>query len=235
MDVALYARVSSEKQDVDNSVSAQMRALHKFALDRGYAVVAEYVDEAESGRSANRPAFLDMIREAKHSPPPFTGILVWKLSRFARDIETSIVYKSLLKRHGVKVVSINEQFDDSPSGYLFEHMMEVIDDFYTLNLSQNRQGECVRWLSGGSGWHRVSRMALVKFEDGVKQRSKLEVDKEHAPVVRRIFEQAGRSVGVKNIAAGLNEDGVPSPTGKRWGRSRVHAILKNEAYIGTLV
>ncbi len=237
MEVALYARVSSEKQDIENSVSAQMRALHKYALDREYTVVAEYVDEAESGKSANRPAFQDMIRDAKNSPPPFTGILVWKLSRFARDIETSIVYKSLLKKQGVKVISINEQFDDSPSGFLYEHMMEVIDDFYSRNLSQDvtrgmrEVAQRGFWVASGVPYG----FKRVKVDDGSSQRSKLEIEMDYATVVKRIFDQAGRSVGVKKIAADLNEDGVPSPTGKKWGRSHVHAILKNEVYIGTLV
>ena len=51
---ALYARVSSDRQDVDLSVSAQLRALRDYAKNNGYLVVCEYVDEAESGRIADR-------------------------------------------------------------------------------------------------------------------------------------------------------------------------------------
>ena len=47
--VALYARVSSDRQDVDLSVSAQLRALRDFAEKNGRPVVREYVDEAMSG------------------------------------------------------------------------------------------------------------------------------------------------------------------------------------------
>ena len=52
---ALYARVSSDRQDVDLSVSAQLRALRDYAERNGYLVAREYVDEAESGRIADRP------------------------------------------------------------------------------------------------------------------------------------------------------------------------------------
>lgn len=52
MNVALYARVSSDSQDVDLSISAQVRALRDYAAKHGQEVVREYVDEAESGRSA---------------------------------------------------------------------------------------------------------------------------------------------------------------------------------------
>ena len=67
MRVAIYARVSSERQaEKDLSIPAQLKALKKYALGRGWDVVAEYVDEAESARSANRPAFKDMIAAAKN-------------------------------------------------------------------------------------------------------------------------------------------------------------------------
>ena len=52
---ALYARVSSDRQDVDLSVSAQLRALRDYAKANGYSVAREYIDEAESGRVADRP------------------------------------------------------------------------------------------------------------------------------------------------------------------------------------
>ena len=54
--VALYARVSSDRLDVDLSVSAQLRAIKDYAKANGYSVAREYVDEAESGRVANRPS-----------------------------------------------------------------------------------------------------------------------------------------------------------------------------------
>ncbi len=60
---ALYARVSSDRQDVDLSVSAQLRALRDYAKANGYSVAREYVDEAESGRVADRPEFRKMIEE----------------------------------------------------------------------------------------------------------------------------------------------------------------------------
>ena len=60
--VALYARVSSDRQDVDLSVSAQLRALRDYAEKHDYLVAREYVDEAESGRIADRPQFQKMLR-----------------------------------------------------------------------------------------------------------------------------------------------------------------------------
>ena len=93
MKVALYARVSSEQQaEKDLSIPAQLKALKTHALKRGWDVAIEFVDKAESARSANRPAFQEMIACTKQKPLPFQVILVWKLSRFARNREDSILY-----------------------------------------------------------------------------------------------------------------------------------------------
>jgi DNA invertase Pin-like site-specific DNA recombinase len=107
MKAVLYARVSSEKQaEKDLSISAQLKALRKYASDKGFEIVREFVDEAESARTANRPAFQEMIALARQKTKPFDAILVWKLSRFARNREDSIVFKSLLRKKGIQVISI---------------------------------------------------------------------------------------------------------------------------------
>jgi DNA invertase Pin-like site-specific DNA recombinase len=98
MKVALYIRVSSDRQDVDLSISAQFKALREYASRNSYQVVKEFVDEAETGRSSARPAFKEMISIARRSNKPFEQILVWKYSRFARSRKDSILYKTMLKK-----------------------------------------------------------------------------------------------------------------------------------------
>ena len=237
MNVAIYARVSSDKQDVDLSLTAQLKALREFAAKNGHTVVREYVDEAESGRTVNRPTFQEMIREARQKPPPFEGILVWKLSRFARNREDSIIYKSLLRKLGVQVVSISEPIDNSPTGQMLEGIIEVMDEFYSKNLAQDvvrGMREAVsRGFSVSSGAPYGFRR--VQVNDGGKMRAKLEPDEARAPVIRRIYDDACHCLGVKEIASRLNQDGVASPKGGRWGKATVYKILTNEIYAGTLV
>ena len=133
---ALYARVSSERQDVDLSVAAQLRALRDYAQRNGYLVAREYVDEAESGRIADRPQFSRMLDEASKPEAPFKEILVWKFSRFTRKREHAVAFKSMLRRRGIRVVSITEQADDTPTGKLLEAIIESVDEFYSENLAQ---------------------------------------------------------------------------------------------------
>ena len=142
---ALYARVSSERQDVDLSVSAQLRALKEYAKANGYSVAREYIDEAESGRVADRPQFREMIEEGSKPKAPFEVILVWKFSRFTRKREHAVAFKSQLRRKGIRVVSITEQAEDNATGRLLEGIIESVDEYYSENLAQ----EVVRGDEGG--------------------------------------------------------------------------------------
>ncbi len=136
---ALYARVSSDRQDVDLSVSAQLRALRDYAERNGYIVAHEYVDEAESGGNDERPQFRQMIDAGRRNNAPFQVILVWKFSRFTRKREHAVMYKSMLRRRGIRVVSITEHADDSPTGKLMEAIIETMDEFYSENLIPEAQ------------------------------------------------------------------------------------------------
>jgi site-specific DNA recombinase len=237
MKVALYARVSSDKQDVDLSISAQLKALREYAARNGYLIVHEYVDEAESGRTSARPAFREMISLARRPNKPFEQILVWKYSRFARSREDSIVYKTLLRKNGVQVISINEPFEDTPTGRLLEAMIESLDEFYSANLGE----EVTRGMreSASRGFYLSARPPYgyrkVSVADGSKKRTKLEVDPEQASVVIYIFDQVLHGKGIIEIARELNQNGTPGPKGNGWTKTGLHFILGNELYIGTLV
>lgn len=93
-----------------------------------------------------------MIGLAKQKPAPFSAILVWKFSRFARNQEESIVYKSMLKKNDVSVISCSETLDEeNPFSSLIERIIEWMDEYYSIRLS----GEVLRGMSEKS--NEVSR------------------------------------------------------------------------------
>ena len=233
---ALYARVSSDRQDVDLSVSAQLRALKDYAKANGYLVAREYVDEAESGRVADRPQFREMIEEGSQPKAPFQVILVWKFSRFTRKREHAVAFKSMLRRKGVRVVSITEHADDSPTGKLMEAIIESVDEFYSENLAEDvtrgmRESASRGFFLGSKAPFGYRR---VKVSDGMKERPTLEVDPATPPVVKEIFESSLSGYGLKEICRELNDRGITN-RGKRWYKGGLHYLLTNEAYTGTAV
>ncbi len=234
---ALYARVSSDRQDVDLSVAAQLRALRDYAQRNGYLVAREYVDEAESGRIADRPQFSRMLDEASKPEAPFKEILVWKFSRFTRKREHAVAFKSMLRRRGVRVVSITEQADDTPTGKLLEAIIESVDEFYSENLAQEvlrgMREAATRgfWMTTYApyGYRRVY------VQDGPKKRPKLELNPPADAVVRRIFDMVLQGRSILDVTKTLNAEGIPTTNGKKWLKTTIHTMLDNEAYTGTLV
>ena len=210
--VALYARVSSDRQDVDLSVAAQLRALRDYAAKNGYIVAREYVDEAESGRIADRPEFRKMIDEASKPNAPFGEILVWKFSRFTRKREHAVAFKSMLRKKGVRVVSITEHADDTPTGKLLEAIIESVDEFYSENLAQEvtrgmREAASRGFWIGSRTPYGYSRVMVY---DGPKKQPTLEPDPDASRVVKRIFDMAEAGTGMLHIARVLNDEGIAS-------------------------
>ena len=237
MKAALYARVSSEKQDVDLSITAQLKALREYASKNGYEIIKEYVDEAESGKTTARPAFREMIAAARRSQKPFDLILVWKYSRFARSREDSIVFKTMLRKNGIRVVSINEPSEDTPTGKLLEAMIESLDEFYSTNLGE----EVTRGMreSAGRGFYMSAKAPYgyrrIKVNDAGKDRPTLEIELTQAKTVISIFTQAIEGKGSMEIVKQLNKDGIGGPKGNGWIKTTVRKILTNEAYAGILL
>ena len=234
---ALYARVSSDRQDVDLSVAAQLRALREFAERNGYRVVREYIDEAESGRVADRPQFRKMLDEASETESPFQEILVWKFSRFTRKREHAVAFKSMLRRRGIRVTSITEHADDTPTGKLMEAIIESVDEFYSDNLAQEVRRGMRESAQRGFYLSSVAPFGYRKVyvSDGGKQRPRLELDPPKDALARRIFELALRGQSILEIVKTLNKEGIPTAKGKRWLKTSVHNILSNEVYMGALV
>ena len=235
--VALYARVSSERQDVDLSVAAQLRALRDYAQKHGYLVAREYVDEAESGRIADRPQFQKMLDEATKPEAPFKEILVWKFSRFTRKREHAVAFKAMLRRRGVRVVSITEQADDTPTGKLLEAIIESVDEFYSENLAQ----EVLRGMREAAtrGFWMTTYAPYgykrVYVQDGIKKRPKLELNPPADAVVKRVFDMVVQGKSILDVTKTLNAEGIPTTNGKKWLKTTIHTMLSHEAYTGTVV
>ena len=142
----------------------------------------------------------------------------------------------MLRRKGIRVVSITEHADDSPTGKLMEAIIESVDEFYSENLAEDvtrgmRESASRGFFLGSKAPFGYRR---VKVSDGMKERPTLEVDPATAPVVKEIFESSLSGYGLKEICRTLNDRGITN-RGKRWYKGGLHYLLTNEAYTGTAV
>lgn len=224
-----YVRVSTGKQD-ELSPDSQAKLLKDYAKSHGYVVSKIFYEVGISGRKADkRPEFQKMIGLAKASDHPADAILVWKYSRFARNQEESIVYKSLLKKkHNVDVISVSEPLVDGPFGSLIERIIEWMDEYYSVRLS----GEVTRGMKEKAerGGYQARPPLGYKI---VTHKEPPVIVPEEAEIVKLIFEKyVHDGMGLFEIARLLNSHNFKTSHGKEFERRSIEYILQNPTYCG---
>jgi len=238
-----YCRVSSEEQAAkDISIPAQRKLLKRWALEQGdVELVDQFEDQGESAYAPadKRPGFRAMIAFCRKNAVDL--ILVHKLDRFSRNREESILFKSLLRKHGVRVQSITEHYDpETPQGFLYEGMIEVINQFYSMNLAtetmKGMRENAERGHHNGGRTPYGYRVERVADSFGREHSRLVPGPDEEVQVVRDIFTMATeQGLGARTIANRLNLRGVHGPRSKHWSRSSVYTILRNRTYVGDRV
>ena len=114
-------------------------------------------------------ALQSVARRSDRPRRPLDEILVWK---FTRKREHAVAFKSMLRRRGIRVTSITEHADDSPTGKLMEAIIESVDEFYSENLAQDVVRSMREAASRGFflGSRAPFRYRRIKVSDGVRER-----------------------------------------------------------------
>lgn len=223
-----YARYSSDNQR-EESIDAQLRAIHNYAEENGITIIHEYIDRAQSGTNANREDFLQMLNDSKNHE--FEMVIVHKLDRFARNRYDSAFSRKKLQDNGVKVFSVLEHFDDSPEGFMMESIAEAMSQYYSMNLAREvRKGLRENALSCR---HTGGKPPLGYDVD--KNTMKYVINPEEARIVQLIFEEAKNGSGYSDIISKLNSKGWKTKAGKPFGKNSILSILTNEKYKGVYV
>lgn len=227
VNAALYIRVSTEDQ-IELSPDSQKKLLFDYAKKNDLIVEDEHVfmDEGISGRKAEkRPQFMKMIALAKSKKKPFEKILVWKFSRFARNQEESIVYKNMLRKDGIEVISISEPIIDGPFGSLIERIIEWMDEYYSIRLSSEvHRGMTEKAKRGGVQSSKPLGYDIVD--------NQYVVNDEESKIVKMIYDKYLNGNRYSEIANILNTCGLTNKNGNRFEGRGVKYILENPVYCG---
>ncbi len=227
---AAYIRVSTDDQ-IEYSPDSQIKMIRDYAQRNDYILPDEFIfmDEGISGKTVGkRPAFMKMIGTAKIKPKPFDAILLWKFSRFARNREDSIVYKSMLRKQlGIEVISVSENLGDDKMSVLIEAMIEAMDEYYSINLAE----EVKRGMTEKA--KRGEPLSIPPF--GYKMENKRLVPAENeSDIIKQVFAWYADGVGMLRIAKNLNAAGVRTHRGNLIENRTVEYWLNNPAYIGKI-
>ncbi len=223
----IYARFSSHAQN-EQSIEGQLKECYAFAERSGLRIVHEYIDRALTGTTDKRPEFLQMIEDSKRKG--FQFVVVYQLDRFARNRYDSATYKAKLKKNGVRVLSAKENITDDASGILIEGVLESMAEYYSAELSQKiKRGIAIS-------------ASKCKFFGGkvplgykIDEKKDYVINEETAPIVRRMFEMLAGGYNYAQIARYMNERGIPTSTGGKWGKNSFNSIFSNRRYLGKYI
>lgn len=227
---AAYVRVSTDDQ-MELSPDTQLEKIREYAAKNNLLLLSEYIfhDDGISGRAAEkRPGFQQMIATAKDPSHPFDVIIVWKFSRFARNQEESIFYKSILRsKCKVDVVSVSEPLIAGPFGSLIERIIEWMDEFYSVRLAEEVKRSMTVNAKNGA------LQATPSFGYRVENRQ-LVIVPEEAEIIREIFRRFIAGDAMFRIAKDLSARGVRTHRGNPFENRTIDYILNNPVYLGKL-
>jgi DNA invertase Pin-like site-specific DNA recombinase len=212
-----------------------------YALTKGWTVTDEFVEPGLTTTDEKRPAFQAMSDAGLTKLPPFDKILVHSFSRLFRDQFQFEFYVRKLDRNHVRLISITQELGDDPMSLMMRQIMTLFDEYQ----SRENAKHTLRTMKENArqGFWNGSRppfgyRVVDAGRRGEKMKRRLEIDPEQAEAVRLIFRLALRGdgslgpMGVKAIAAYLNDRGVATRDGGRWGNGNVHHILTCPTYMG---
>jgi site-specific DNA recombinase len=236
--VALYGRVSGERQADELTIHSQVAALQQRISADGCQVEPElcFLDEGFSGSSLQRPA-LERLRDLAYSGV-IDRLYVLSPDRLARKYAYQVVLLEEFTKHGVEVVFLDDVAGlASPEGNLLVQMQGMIAEYERAKiLERTRRGRRYAARQG-----KVSALAhapygyryVPKHEAGGEAR--YEVLSAESQQVQAMFTWVGvEGLSLAEVSRRLRAQGVPTPTGLAcWDRATLHGILRNPAYQGT--
>ncbi len=226
--VTFYARVSTGSDEQAHSLKNQINYYRDFiGKNSNWTYVNGYIDEALSGTSVfKREAFLKMIDDSNFNK--FDLIITKEISRFSRNTLDSIKYTGELLKNGVGVIFQSDNINTlMPDAELRLTIMSSIAQDEVRKISERVKFGFKRAIENGVV------LGNSKIWGYKKQDGKLIVEPNEAEIVRKIFElYAIEKIGIRGIAAALNESGIKNTKGNDFSFSTIKNILVNPKYKG---
>jgi len=234
--VALYARVSSEKQAEANTIASQLAEVRQRIIQDGCAIQDDdcFVDDGVSGTILVRPALERLRDQVAHGV--IDRLYVLSPDRLARKASYQALLIDEFTRAGVELVFLNHALGKSPEDDLLLQVQGVIAEYERAKIMERarrgklhaaRQGSVNVLVQAPYGYR------YVTIQEGGGQ-ARYEVVVEEARIIKQMFAWVGQEhVSLREVRRRLEKQGVPTRTGlPRWNSATIATLLKNPAFIG---
>ncbi len=225
-----YIRVSTMGQTGEDKVSLadQEAQIKEYCTRNSLELLPIYNEGAQSGADAQRPVLKKLMVDAHENQ--FQSVIVWDLSRFGRETVDVLVNARTLKRLGIELISIKEQFGDGPQGDMMRTMIatfgqyerEVIKErtHSARNKRRKNKDTFIGHTAHGYRWNKVEKRIET-------------VPKEAECVKRIINEYLNMAKSIPQVVETLRKEHILTRSGKHWTIALVAQLLRNHCYTGT--
>jgi site-specific DNA recombinase len=230
---ALYARVSTDKQEREETVASQVDLLQQTATARGYEVLPGnvFIDDGVSGTRLDRPA-LERLRDLA-AEGAFEVLLVTAPDRLARRYAYQVVLVEELTRAGCEVVFVHQSLGASPAEQMLLQMQGVFAEYErALIHERTRRGQLFAARQGRVNWGNPP-YGYTSVHKTATPPQHLVINEAEAEVVRQLYRWCvEEQLSSYAIHRRLTVQGVPPRKSKqgRWAQSSVIEILRDSLY-----
>ncbi len=228
-----YARVSTKEQaEKGLSIPAQLKAIREYAKSHNFRIVGEFTDLGESAKTADRPQFRKMIKRCQKDKTINT-VIVHKIDRFSRNNIDFFAYKAILKKEGIKLISVSENIEETPSGEFIENVLVAMAQFYSSNLAEETLKGLKEKFSRGE-WPLLAPIGYKNMRDE-KGHSYIVEDKDTSYLIKQIFKlYSTGQYSLGSLSKEMVKRGLKTKNGKLFSHQQIKRILRNKFYISKM-
>lgn len=233
MNIAIYARVSSETQAKEGTIQSQLEALREYAKAESHQIIAECIDDGYSGAELNRPG-LDTLRDIV-SEGLVESVLLLTPDRLSRKQAHQIILLEEFKKHNVKVIFTNQPSGETAEDQLMLNIQGAISEYERAKILDRTRRGTKHAVKNGQVIGSNPPYGYCFVKKTKDHPATYAIDEQEAETVRTIFDwYLKERLKGPSIAKRLEQEGMPSRSQfNKWWTSSVYAILKNETYTGT--
>ena len=227
LDIAvIYARYSSHGQK-EASIEQQVEAAKNYAQRKKLSVSKVYADKAVSGKTFNRADFKRLMKDAEKGS--FQYVIAWKSNRLGRNMLESMQIEVQLAELGIKVLYVEESFDDTAAGRFALRNMMNVNQFYSESMAEDiKRGMMDNAKQCKSTGH-------LPFGFRSDKDGNILVHEENAKIVLEAFHRVDNGEMYVDIYEDFNRRGIRTQRGGKWTQSTMIRVLTNERYTGVYI
>ena len=230
----IYCRVSTKEQTKNLSLETQRKVCTEYCRRSDYGIAEIFVEKGESAKTADRTELKKLLAYCRENKGLVQVVVVYNLSRFARDRYDHATLRMLLHKLGVTLRSATEAIDDSSTGKLMEGVLSAFAQFDNDTRSDRTRDGMKAALEAGRWPFRPPLGYLRDPSSGA--RSTIVQDPEVASLVAMAFEDyaTGRYSKLE-VLKRVTAKGLRMSNGRPLSKQTLDKILKNEIYAGWVV